>query len=276
MGSMDGRVALITGAARGMGRSHAVRLAEAGADIIAVDICAQIESVAVKMSRPEDLEETAALVRQAGRKVVCGVADVRDRPALRAVVTEAVGALGRLDTVVANAGIWAVCVDQPIDDEGRMAMWQDTIGVNVTGVWNTIEICRPFMIEAGNGGSIIVISSTAALQTVSNDDLAFTSYGVSKVALIGLMKMSASDLAPHSIRVNAVHPTGVDTPLTVNAVVHEYFARNPELSAAVQQAYVTVEPGAISDAVLFLASDASRHISGVSLPVDAGSLVRWR
>ncbi len=276
MGSMDGRVALITGAARGMGRSHAVRLADAGADIIAVDICRQIESVTVKMSSREDLEETAALVRQAGRKIVCGVADVRDRPGLRAVVAEGVSAFGRLDTVVANAGIWAVRVDQPTDDAGRTEMWQDTLGVNVTGVWNTIEICAPFMIDAGHGESIIVISSTAALQTVSNNDLAFTSYGVSKVALVGLMKMSASDLAPHSIRVNAVHPTGVDTPLTVNAVVDEYFARNPELSAAVQQAYVTVEPGAISDAVLFLASDASRYISGVSLPVDAGSLVRWR
>ncbi|MGZ4741253.1 MAG: mycofactocin-coupled SDR family oxidoreductase [Ilumatobacteraceae bacterium] len=272
---MDGRVALVTGAARGMGRSHAVRLAEAGADVIAIDICRQIESVTVKMSSPEDLEETAELVRKAGRQIVCGVADVRDRPGLRAAVAEGVGAFGRLDTVVANAGIWAVRVDQPTDDEGRTRMWQDTLDVNLTGVWNTIEICAPF-IDSGRGGSIIVISSTAALQTVSNDDLAFTSYGVSKVALIGLMKMSASDLAPHSIRVNAVHPTGVGTPLTDNAVVDEYFARHPELSATVQQAYATVEPGAISDAVLFLASDASRHISGVSLPVDSGSLVRWR
>ena len=276
MGSMDGRVALITGAARGMGRSHAIRLADEGADIIAVDICRQIESVTVKMSSYEDLEETAALVRQAGRRVVCGVADVRDRPGLRAVVAEGVTTLGRLDTVVANAGIWAIRVDQPTDDEGRTKMWEDTLGVNLTGVWNTIEICSPFIIDAGRGGSIIVISSTAALQTVANDDLAFTSYGVSKVALIGLMKMSASDLAPHSIRVNAVHPTGVATPLTDNAVVDEYFALHPELSTQVQQAYANVEPGAISDAVLFLASDASRHISGVSLPVDSGSLVRWR
>jgi SDR family mycofactocin-dependent oxidoreductase len=273
---MDGRVALITGAARGMGRSHAVRLAEAGADIIAIDICKQIESVTVKMSTHEDLEETEQLVRQTGRRIVCGVADVRDRSELRAAVTEGVTAFGRLDTVVANAGIWAVRVDPPTDDEGRTRMWEDTLGVNLTGVWNTIEICSPFMIDAGNGGSIIVISSTAALQTVSNDDLAFTSYGVSKVALIGLMKMSASDLAPHSIRVNAVHPTGVGTPLTVNAVVDEYFAQNTELAAEVSRAYGMVEPGAISDAVVFLASDASRHISGVSLPVDSGSLVRWR
>lgn len=276
MGSMDGRVALITGAARGMGRSHAVRFAEEGADIIAIDICRQIESVTVKMSTEQDLAETAALVRQAGQRVFCGVADVRDRPGLRAAVTQGVAELGRLDAVVANAGIWAVRVDQPSDDDGRTRVWDDTLGVNLTGVWNTIEICAPFMIDAGRGGSIIIISSTAALQTVSNDDLAFTSYAVSKVGLIGLMKMSASDLARHSIRVNAVHPTGVDTPLTVNDVVEDYFAHHPELSAQVQTAYGNVEPGAISDAVVFLASDASRNISGVSLPVDAGALVRWR
>jgi len=276
MGSLDGRVALITGAARGMGRSHAVALAEAGADIIAIDICRQIESVTVRMSTRADLDDTAAMVQRAGRRVVCGVADVRDRAGLRAAVAEGVLTLGRLDTVVANAGIWAVRVDQPTDDEGRTRMWEDTLGVNVTGVWNTIEICAPFMIEAGHGGSIVVISSTTALQTVSNNDLAFTSYGVSKVALIGLMKMSASDLSPHAIRVNAVHPTGVTTPLTDNAVVEEYFAGHPELAAHVQQVFADVAPSAISDAVLFLASDASCHISGVSLPVDSGALVRWR
>lgn len=276
MGNMDGRVAVVTGAARGMGRSHAVHLAEAGADIIAIDICRQIESVAVKMSTREDLEETAELVRKTGRQVVHRVADVRDRPGLRAAVADGVATLGRLDTVVANAGIWAVRLDQPTDDEGRTRMWQDTLSVNLTGVWNTIEVCTPFIVEGGRGGSIIVISSTAALQTVSNDDLAFTSYAVSKVALIGLMKMSASDLARHSIRVNAVHPTGVGTPLTENAVVEEYFAAHTELAAEVARAYGALEPSAISDAVVFLASDASRYISGVSLPVDAGALVRWR
>lgn len=276
MGVMDGRVALITGAARGMGRSHALRLAEAGADIIAIDICKQIESVAVRMSTQEDLEETAAMVRRTGRRVVCGVADVRDRPELRAAAAAGVRELGRLDAVVANAGIWAVRLDQPTDDAGRTRVWEDTLGVNLTGVWNTIEVCAPFMIDAGNGGSIIVISSTAALQTVSNDDVAFTSYAVSKVALMGLTRMAASDLAPHSIRVNAVHPTGVETPLTSNSVVDEYFAHHVELSAQIQSAYATVDAGAISDAVLFLASDGSRSISGVSLPVDSGALVRWR
>jgi SDR family mycofactocin-dependent oxidoreductase len=276
MDALDGRVAVVTGAARGMGRSHAVRLAEAGADIIAIDICRQIDSMTVRMSTREDLDHTAELVRATGRRVVCGVADVRDRPGLRAAVLDGVSTLGRLDVVVANAGIWAVRLDEPTDDEGRMRVWEDTLGVNVTGVWNTIEICSPPMIEAGRGGSIIVISSTAALQTVSNDDVAFTSYAVSKVALIGLMKMSASDLARHAIRVNAVHPTGVDTPLTVNPVVEAYFAHHAELAAQVGRAYESVDASAISDAVLFLASDASRHISGVSLPVDSGAMVRWR
>lgn len=276
MENLDGRVAVITGAARGMGRSHAVRLAEGGADIIAVDICAQIESMTVKMSTPDDLHHTADLVRSTGRRVITGIADVRDRASLRAAVAHGVAELGRLDVVVANAGIWAVRVDQPADDDGRTQVWNDTLGVNLTGVWNTIEVCAPFMIAAGNGGSIVVISSTAALQTVSNDDVAFTAYTVSKVGLIGLMKMSASDLAPHMIRVNAVHPTGVRTPLTENEVVEEYFAKHSDLGEQIGRVYENVEPGAISDAVLFLASDASRHISGISLPVDRGALVRWR
>jgi SDR family mycofactocin-dependent oxidoreductase len=276
MGSLNGRVALITGAARGMGRTHAVRLAEAGADIIAIDVCRQIQSVTVPMSTEDDLNETAELVRRAGCRVVCGVADVRDRRVLRSCVERGVAELGRLDVVVANAGIWTVGPEQPADDDRRTQMWNDVLGVNLTGAWNTIEVCAPIMIGFGHGGSIVVISSTAALQTVSNDDLAFTAYTVSKVALVGLMKMSASDLAQHAIRVNAVHPSGVETPLTSNAVVDDYFARHPALSAHVDQAYSNVDASAIADAVAFLASDQSRHISGVSLPVDDGSLVRWR
>jgi SDR family mycofactocin-dependent oxidoreductase len=276
MGMLDGKVALITGAARGMGRSHAVRLASEGADIIAVDICGQIPSMTVAMSTPEDLEETERLVAATGRRVVCGVADVRDRGALRAAVSDGVARLGRLDVVVANAGIWAIRPQQPTDDEGRGQIWEDTLGVNLTGVWNTIEVCAPFIIDGADGGSIIVISSTAALQVVSNDDVAFTAYAVSKVGVMGLMRMAASDLAQHSIRVNAVHPTGVTTPLTANEVVDEYFAHHTALATEISRAYSNVEPGAISDAVLFLASDLSRHISGVSLPVDDGALVRWR
>jgi SDR family mycofactocin-dependent oxidoreductase len=276
MGQLDGRVALITGAARGMGRSHAIRLAEEGADIIAVDICRDIDGVAVRLSTPDDLTATVAMVEQLDRRVVPVTADVRDRPALRDAVRAGVERLGRLDIVVANAGIWAVRPEQPTDDQGRLEVWNVTLDVNLTGVWNTIEVATPFIVAGGRGGSIVVISSTAALQTVSNDDVAFTSYSVSKWGLIGLMKMTASDLARHAIRVNAVHPSGVNTPLTTSEVVQEYWNEHAELAEHTSRAYQPVDERDISDAVLYLASDASRAVSGISLPVDSGSLVRWR
>ena len=276
MGELDGRVAVVTGAARGMGRSHAVRLAEAGADIIAIDICRQIDSVAAKLSSPEDLAETKRLIEAIGGRVVTGIADVRDRAELRTAVSSAVAALGRLDIVVANAGTFAVRLDQPTDDAGRAEIWGVTLDVNLTGVWNTIEVAVPHMIDGARGGSIVVISSTAALQTVANDDVAFTAYTVSKWGVTGLMKMSAGDLAKHGIRVNAVHPSGVDTPLTMSEAVREYWDHHPELAEHTAKVYLPVEERDISDAVLYLASDASRAVSGISLPVDAGSSVRWR
>jgi NAD(P)-dependent dehydrogenase (short-subunit alcohol dehydrogenase family) len=169
-----------------------------------------------------------------------------------------------------------VRLDQPADDEGRLDVWNVTLDVNLTGAWNTIEVATPFVVAGGRGGSIVVISSTAALQTVSNDDVAFTSYSVSKWGLIGLTRMTASDLAKHGIRVNAVHPSGVDTPLTLSDVVREYWDQHAELAAHTSRVYQTVEERDISEAVLYLASDASRAVSGISLPIDAGSMVRWR
>jgi SDR family mycofactocin-dependent oxidoreductase len=275
VGALAGRVALITGAARGMGRSHAVRLAQAGADIIAVDICRQIESVAAKLATPEDLDETVRLVEKEGRRIVARTADVRDRSELRSAIAEGVGELGRLDVVVANAGTFAVRLDQPTDDAGREAVWGVTLDVNLTGVWNTIEVAAPYMIEAGRGGSIVVISSMSSLQTVSNDDVAFTAYTVSKWGVTGLMKMAAGDLAKHDIRVNAVHPSGVDTPLTQSDAVREYWDHHPALAAHTAKVYLPISEADVSEAVLYLASDASRAVSGISLPVDAGSSVRW-
>jgi SDR family mycofactocin-dependent oxidoreductase len=275
MAELDGRVAVITGAARGMGRSHAVRLAQAGADIIAVDICHQIESVAAKLATPEDLDETVRLVEAEGRRVVSGTADVRDRAALRAAISGGVAELGRLDIVVANAGTFAVRVDQPMDDAGRSEIWNVTLDINLTGVWNTIEIATPFIIDGGRGGSIVVISSTAALQTVANDDVAMTAYSVSKWGVTGLMKMTAGDLAKHNIRVNAVHPSGVNTPLTQSEAVREYWDHHTALAAHTAKVYLPVEERDVSEAVLYLASDASKAVSGISLPVDAGSSVTW-
>jgi SDR family mycofactocin-dependent oxidoreductase len=275
MGELDGRVALITGAARGMGRSHAVRLAKAGADIIAVDICRQIEEVAATLATPEDLDETVRLVEKEGSRVVARMADVRDRAALRAAVSDGVAEFGRLDVVVANAGTFAVRLDQPMDDAGRAAIWNVTLDINLSGVWNTIEVATPFIIEGGRGGSIVVISSTAALQTVANDDVAMTAYSVSKWGVTGLMKMTAGDLHKHNIRVNAVHPSGVNTPLTQSDAVREYWDGHPALAAHTAKVYLPVEEIDISEAVLYLASDASRAVSGISLPVDAGSSVTW-
>jgi len=275
MGELDGRVALITGAARGMGRSHAVRLAQAGADIIAVDICRQIESVAAKLATPEDLEETVRLVEKTGRRIVARHADVRDRAELRPAIEAGVADLGRLDVVVANAGTFAVRVEQPMDDDGRAEIWNVTLDVNLTGAWNTVDIAAPILIEAGRGGSIVIISSTSALQTVANDDVAMTAYAVSKWGVTGLMKMTAGDLGKHGIRVNAVHPSGVNTPLTQSDAVREYWNANPALAVHTAKVYLPVEEQDISEAVLYLASDASKAVSGISLPVDAGSSVRW-
>ena len=276
MGELDGRVALITGAARGMGRSHAVRLARAGADIIAVDICRQIEAVPAKLATPEDLDETVRLVEQEGRRIVARHADVRDRGELRAAIADGVGELGRLDFVVPNAGTFAVQLDQPTDDAGRAEVWNVTLDINLTGVWNTIEIAVPYIIEGGRGCSIVVISSMSSLSTVANDDVAFTAYTVSKWGVTGLMKMAAGDLAKHDIRVNAVHHSGVDTPLTQSEAVSEYWNHHPELAAHTAKVYLPISEADVSEAVLYLLSDASKAVSGISLPIDAGSSVRWQ
>lgn len=274
--TLEGKVAFVTGAARGQGRSHAVRLAQEGADIIAVDICAQIPSMEIPMASKEDLDETVRLVEAEGGRIVASIADVRDGAALTEAVRAGVAEFDRLDIVCANAGIFALTPDEPAGLEERRRHWQDTIDVNLTGVWNTVEATAPIMIEAGNGGAIVLTASTAASKSAANHSLAMDAYTAAKHGVVGLMRNLAVDLAPHSIRVNTVHPTGVRTPMVENEVVERYVAADPGFAKLVTNSLPVeaVDPVDISNAIVYLVSDAGRYVTGVQLPVDAGFLVK--
>jgi len=275
-GRVEGKVAFITGAARGQGRSHAIRLAEEGADIIAVDICAQVGSVPYPMATPEDLAETVKEVEALDRRIIASAADVRDFAAVKAAVDDGIAQLGRLDIVSANAGI--ASYGQAVDlDE---TTWQDMIDTNLTGVWHAAKAAIPHLIAGGRGGSIVLTSSTAGLKAIPN----MAHYVSAKHGVVGLMRTLALELAPHSIRVNSVHPTGVNTPMVQNEPSMRLFLPDVEHPTAEQYAEVMgslnalpipwVEPRDISNAVLFLASDEARYITGVTLPVDAGSITK--
>ncbi|MFI5952785.1 mycofactocin-coupled SDR family oxidoreductase [Cryptosporangium sp. NPDC051539] len=272
----EGKVALITGAARGQGRSHAVRLAAEGADVVAVDICRQIDTVPYPMATPEDLDETVRLVEAQDRRAVRVVADVRDSSGLAAAVGAAVAELGRLDIVSANAGIHSGGIPTWEMEDG---MWQDLIDVNLTGVWLTCKVAAPHLIAAG-GGAIVITSSVAGLRPYGG----IAHYVSAKHALMGLTKTLAQELAGHNIRVNAVNPTQVDTPMIMNPLIYQLFlpdVENPtkeQFAVASQEGMLLatpwVEPGDVSDALVFLASDQARFITGVGLPVDAGVLAK--
>jgi (+)-trans-carveol dehydrogenase len=276
MGRFDGKVVFITGAARGQGRSHAVRFAEEGADIIAVDVCGQIDSVPFPMSRPEDLEETVALVEALDRRIVAGQADVRDFSAVQRVVDQGVAAFGRLDIVSANAGIYSHGLLSEMDER----TWQDMIDVNLTGVWHTCKAAIPHIVAGGRGGSMILTSSTVGIRAIAN----LGHYGAAKHGVVGLMRTLALELAPQMIRVNSIHPTSVDTDMIHNSSLYALLmpdVENPtrEMSAAVFESLNAlpipwVDPRDISNAVLFLASDEARFITGVALPIDAGSIIK--
>jgi SDR family mycofactocin-dependent oxidoreductase len=267
-GRVAGQVALITGAARGMGRSHAVRLAAGGADIIAVDICADIPSVGYPMGTEAELAETAALVTEAGGRVVTAVADVRDAEGLTRAVDDGVRALGHLDTVVANAGI---CTIQPWDQVSS-AVWDDVIATNLTGVWHTCVAAAPHLIGAG-GGSMILISSSAGLK----GQPFFGPYSVAKHGVVGIMRVLANELAEHRVRVNTAHPRGVDTPMVAGlGGLGPLLAEHPNLGPLFMNALPVdvLRPEDVSDTVLFLASDESKHTTGLTMTVDAGASVR--
>jgi SDR family mycofactocin-dependent oxidoreductase len=271
MGLVEGKVAFITGAARGQGREHARRLAEEGADIIAVDICADIESIHYPMGTEEELRETAALVEKEGRSVLLRQVDVRTLDELRDAVAAGLAQFGHIDIVVANAGVMSMAIDPP--DAELDAVWDVVMAVNLRGAWNTLRACTPAMVERGQGGSVILTSSTAGLKGgvlpgVAGADV----YSISKHGLVGLMRSSAAELAKDSIRVNSIHPTGVATAMVGTEAMREYFGSRPETASIPTNLLpvAVLQPSDVSDTVVYLASDLSRYITGVTLPVDAG------
>jgi SDR family mycofactocin-dependent oxidoreductase len=278
MGKLEGKVAFITGAARGQGRSHAVRLAQEGADIIAVDLCGQVGSVGYPLASPDDLAETVRQVEALDRRIVATQADVRDTAALKAAVDEGVAQLGRLDIVLANAGIASFAPVEDLDD----ATWDDMIDINLTGVFKTVRAALPHLRAGGNGGAIVLTSSTAGIMGLPN----LAHYVAAKHGVVGLMKVLALELAPEMIRVNSVHPTSVDTDMIHNEQTYGTF--RPDKPAGevtrddVGEAFQSlnalpirwVDPVDISNAILFLVSDDARYVTGVQLPVDAGSVIK--
>jgi (+)-trans-carveol dehydrogenase len=273
-GRVEGKVAFITGAARSQGRSHALRLAQEGADIIAVDLAGPVESVTMyPPATEEDLAETVRQVEALDRRIIATKADVRDTDALQAAVDDGVAQLGRLDIVLANAGIFEIQAAAELTD----AAWREMIDINLTGVWNTCKVAMRHLVEGGQGGAIVITSSVAGLKGIPNT----VHYTAAKHGVVGIMRTLAQELAPHFIRVNSVHPTSVDTVMIQNEKTWGLFQPdnpNPdrESAAPVFQSINAlpvpwVEPVDISNAVLFLVSDEARYITGVALPIDAGS-----
>ncbi|MGW5715192.1 mycofactocin-coupled SDR family oxidoreductase [Amycolatopsis sp. NPDC003865] len=264
-GRVAGKVALVTGAARGQGRSHAVRLAEEGADVVVTDVCHDISSaVRYPLGSKDQLEETAELVRATGRRCVVLQADVRAIAEVRAAVDAAHAELGRLDVVVANAGATSIGSAWELSEED----WDVVIDVNLKGAWNTARAAIPRMIEAGAGGSIVLTSSAAGIR----GHVPYAHYVASKHGVVGLMKALSNELAKHSIRVNSVHPTGVSgTGMAPTTAFEDLAGREPLFGmGAMNPLAPFVEPRDVSNAVLFLASDEARYVTGLQFTVDAG------
>lgn len=274
MKRLENKVAFVTGAARGQGRSHCVRMAEEGADIIAVDICEPLPGVPYPAATPEDLAETARLVEATGRRIVQARADVRDDSALKRVVDDGVGQLGRLDIVSAQAGLSHVPM---LAHEIPSDLWQLMVDVTLTGSWNAAKVATPHIIAGGRGGSIIMTSSAASLKGHGN----IAHYTAAKHGILGLVRSMAVELGPHSIRVMNVAPSNVGTDMLLNQESYDLFRPDKAPGATFEEfveagksmhalpiAYV--EPIDISNAVVFLASDEARYITGTTLPVDGG------
>ncbi|MCT7659359.1 mycofactocin-coupled SDR family oxidoreductase [Mycobacterium sp. CPCC 205710] len=275
-GQLEGKIAFITGAARGQGRSHAVRFAEEGADIIAFDLCDQIDSAPYPLASPEDLDETVNLVEKTGRRIVAEQGDVRDFERLKSAVANGVAEFGRIDFVLANAGIL------PMGDEKRndVAQYVDAIDVLLNGVYYTIEAALPAIVEHGEGGAVVITSSTAGLNGLcpGYDNLAhgFAGYQAAKHGVVGLMRYYAKALGPKSIRVNTVHPTGVSTPMLLNEYAERYFGNHPETLSAFENVLPVqlIDVADVSEAMLYLCGPSGRYVTGITLPVDAGLSVK--
>ena len=265
-GTLKGHVAFITGAARGQGRAHAVKLAAEGADIIAVDLCDQIASVPYPLATPDDLAATVKLVEDTGARIVARQADVRDRAGLKTALAEGIAELGRLDIVIANAGI------APMTDANAR---QDVLDVNLTGVSNTVDVAMRPLIKQGDGGSVVLTSSVVGLVGIGAPMGGSLGYTVAKHGVVGLMRAYANFLATYNIRVNSVHPAGVNTPMINNEFTRSWLEglaqvdhAGPDMTNALP--VQTLEPEDIANAVFWLVSDAARYVTGVALPVDAG------
>jgi SDR family mycofactocin-dependent oxidoreductase len=269
MATLEGRVALITGAGRGLGRAVSVRLAEEGVHIVGIDIGRQIETVDYPLAEGTALEETRELVASAGTSLLAIRADVREAAQMREAVVAARGAFGRLDIVLPNAAIAPLRGPEGQED----ATWRDVIDVNLTGAWNTANAAIPLLIEGGRGGSIVFTSSTAGLRGLGGGTAAFSAYTAAKHGLVGLARTLARDVGRHRIRVNTIHPAGMNTPMMVNDAAAAFFAENPDFTDSVHPALpdAFMEPRDVSEAILWLVSDAARFVTGVALPVDAGS-----
>ena len=272
MGKLDGKVAVITGAARGQGRSHALRFAEEGADIIALDLCADVSTVPYGLANPQDLADTARAVEQQDRRVVAIEVDVRDGSAMKRAVADGVEQLGRLDIVLTNAGVGSFA---PVSDMAEQ-VWHDMIDINLTGVFHTVQAALPHL---NDGSALVLTGSTASIKAAAT----MAHYTAAKYGVVGLMRALALELGPRSIRVNAVLPTTVDTAMVHNPALYNLFF--PDASSTSREDMATalttlhalpipwVEPVDISNACLFLASDDARYITGTALPVDAGWLI---
>jgi SDR family mycofactocin-dependent oxidoreductase len=265
-------VAFISGGARGQGRSHAVRLAQEGADIVTFDICEQFETVAYTGATEDDLAETVKQVESLDRRIVARKADVRDPEAVCAVFAEGITELGRVDIVVANAGIGAI-VGAPARP---LQAWYDCIDVMLSGVLHTVEAAVPTLISQGEGGSIVITSSTGGLKapvrTLETKNNGMLGYIAAKHGVVGLMRAYANSLGPYGIRSNTIHPTGVNTPMVVNAEFGAYAEQNPSMVDAMHNTLPIpmIEPVDVSNAIVYLVSETGRYVNGVQLPVDAG------